>query len=408
MSMTPTFIVSLASALGIGLLVGLERERKNLREKTQGPAGLRTFATAALLGWVGFSLGGSLLLAVLALGLAGLLAMAYFRRNPDDPGLTTEVALLLVLMLGAQAVKDPTLAVAVAVILALLLAYREDLHYFVRSKLSETEVRDGLILASAALVILPLVPNNFIGPYNLINLRTVWMLCVLMMSIGALGHLAIRIAGARFGLPLAGFIAGFASSTATVASMGDRVRHDPAMLRSAVTAAVMSTVATMVLMMIVLAVIDTEILWLMLLPLALAGVTSFAYAATGFWAEYSAPLAASRVFDWRLTLAASVVISLVQIMSALLFHWLGHKGVLFSTAISGFADVHAAAASAAVLVPARKISVDAVFLPILAALTTNTMSKIIVAWLSGGRFYTLRLMPGLLLPLAVLWLWWWL
>lgn len=406
--MIPDFVVSLASALGIGLLVGLERERKNLREKTQGPAGLRTFTITALLGWLSFSLGGPLLLAVLALGLSALLASAYFRRSLDDPGLTTEVALLLVLVLGAQAFKNPALAVGMAVVLTSLLAYREDLHYFVRSTLSEAEVRDGLILASAALVILPLVPDGFIGPFKAINLRIVWMLCVLMMSIGAIGHLAIRIAGPRFGLPLAGFISGFASSTATIASMGDRARHNPAMLRAAVSAAVMSTVATMVLMIIVLAAIDTEVLSLMFLPLVLAGVTAFACAARDFFAEKPAEddHGNNRVFDWRLTLVASLVIALVQLMSALLFQWLGKEGVLLFTAISGFADVHAAAASAAVLVPAGKVSAHMVFLPILAALSTNTVSKIVIGGISGGRVYIFRVMPGLLLPLAVLWLWW--
>ncbi|MDI1302015.1 MAG: DUF4010 domain-containing protein [bacterium] len=409
MTMIPALTLSLASALGIGLLVGLERERKNLREKDQAPAGLRTFAITSLLGWAGLSLGGPILLAVLVLGLSGLLAVAYYRSIREDPGLTTEVALLLVLLLGAQAVSNPGVAVALSVILALLLAYRENLHYFVRSQLSETEIRDGLILASAALVILPLVPDAFIGPFGAINLRTVWMLCVLIMSISAVGHLAIRIAGPRFGLPLAGFIAGFASSTATVGSMGGRARQDPERTASYVSAAVMSTVATMVLMAIVLAAIDTNILSLMLLPLALAGVSAFAYAATGFFTVQAAAeqIGNGRVFDLRLTLGVTAVIALVQVMAAMSFHFLGNNGVLFSTGISGFADAQAAAASAAVLVPSGKMSAEASQLPILVALSTNTVSKLVMAF-SGGRVYCLRVMPGLLLPMAVLWLYWWL
>ena len=410
MTMIPALVMSLASALGIGLLVGLERERKNLREKDQAPAGLRTFAITALLGWVGLSLGGPLLLVVLALGLSTLLVVAYYRSTREDPGLTTEVALLLVLLLGAQAVGNPALAVALAVVLTLLLAYRENLHYFVRSQLSETEIRDGLILASAALVILPLVPDAFIGPYQSINLRTVWMLCVLIMSISAVGHLAIRMAGSRFGLPLAGFISGFASSTATIATMGARARQDPERLRSYVSAAVMSTVATMVSMAIVLAAIDADILSFMLLPLTLAGVSTFAYAAVGFFTTQAAAetIGNGRVFDWRLTLSVTFVIALVQVMAALAFHWLGSSGVLISTAISGFADAQAAAASAAVLVPSGKLSAEAAQLPILVALSTNTVSKLVMAVSGGGRAYSWRVMPGLLLPMAVLWLYWWL
>jgi uncharacterized membrane protein (DUF4010 family) len=403
--------VSLASALATGLLVGLERERKNQRDQQEGPAGLRTFAIVALLGWMAQSLAPPWLLVGLALAIALLLAVAYAQRQQHDAGLTTEVALLLVLLLGAQAVTHPALAVGIGVVLASLLAYREDLHDFVRSRLSDAEVRDGLLLAASALVILPLVPDTFIGPYDAINLRTVWMLCVLMMAIGALGHLAIRLAGPRFGLPLAGFMAGFVSSTATVASMGERARREPGLLRSAAAAAVMSTAATMVLMIIVLAATSPDTLALMFLPLLLAAGAAFAWAARAIMVAEGQPPAAlpgGRVFDWRMTLAAAAVITGVQLVSALLFHHMGNSGVLLATGISGFADVHAAAAAAAVLVQSGKIAAPAIVLPVLVAITTNTVSKIVMACISGRAAYAWRVVPGLLLPLAVLWLYWFL
>ena len=98
MTVFPADVTSLAAALGIGLLVGLERERKKLRnDGAREPAGLRTFAITALLGWGAMHLGGVPLLAAMAIGLSALLAIAYFRASLQDPGLTTEVALLLVL-----------------------------------------------------------------------------------------------------------------------------------------------------------------------------------------------------------------------------------------------------------------------------------------------------------------------
>lgn len=409
MPLLSSVTVSLASALATGLLVGLERERKSQREQRAGPAGLRTFAIVALLGWMAQSLASPWLLVGLAVGIAMLLAVAYGQSQPHDAGLTTEVALLLVLLLGAQAVTRPGLAAGIGVVLATLLAYREDLHDFVRSRLSEAEVRDGLVLAASALVILPLVPDTFIGPYDAINLHTVWMLCVLMMAIGALGHLAIRLAGPRFGLPLAGFMAGFVSSTATVASMGERARREPHMLRPAAAAAVMSTVATMVLMLIVLAAISPETLALMLPPLLMAAGTAFAWAARAVLmaeGQSTTAMLSGRVFDWRMTLAAAVMIAIVQLVSALLFRHMGSEGVLLAAAISGFADVHAAAAAAVMLVQSGKITAAAIVLPVLIAITTNTASKIVMACTSGGTAYAWRVVPGLLLPLSVLWLYW--
>ncbi len=411
MTIMPPFLVSLAAALGIGLLVGLERERKNGHLPAQSPAGLRTFAIASLLGWVSSSLALPWLLPVLLLALSVLLALAYWRSERADRGLTTEVALLLVLLLGAMAFTQAALAVGIAVVVAALLFYREELHHFVRSQLSDAEVRDGIVLATAALVILPLVPAGFIGPFGAINLRTVWMLCVLMMGIGAIGHLAIRLAGPRFGLPLAGFISGFASSTATIASMGDYARREPAMRRAAVSAAVMSSVATMVLMAMVLGAIDLAVLRLLAPALALAGVLTLSYAAWGFFHQpvhgENSRLLNGRVFDWRMALAAALVFAGVQLFSALLFHWLGNQGVLLSTALSGFGDAHAAAASAAVLAQSGKAAAADVVLPVLAALSTNAFSKSVMAWVSGGRGFALRVLPGLWLPLLSMWLYWW-
>jgi uncharacterized membrane protein (DUF4010 family) len=405
----PAEVPALAAALGIGLLTGLERERRKAGDPTQAGHGLRTFAITSLAGWSAAALGSPPLLAALTLGLALLLAIAWVRRTPEDAGLTTEVALLLVLLLGALCTRRPALAAGLGVVLTGLLAWREDLHRFARAKLTETEVRDGLILAGAALVVLPLVPDKFIGPYQAINLRTVWLLCVLMMGIGALGHIAMRMAGARFGLVLAGFVAGFASSTATVASMGERARREPGSRDAAVAAATLSSATTMLLMLVVLAAIDLRLVPLLLPHLVLAFLAACAWAARFAFAGSADPggdLIKSHVFDWRLALGAAAVIALVQLASALAFQWLGNPGVLLTTTLSGFADVHAAAASAAVLVPAGKLTPDTVVLPVLAALSTNSLSKAVMAVAMGGLAYAVRVIAGLILILAALWLPW--
>ena len=51
---------------------------------------------------------------------------------------------------------------------------------------------------------------------------------------------------------------------------------------------------------------------------------------------------------------------------------------------------------------AMSMAADAVF-PVLAALTTNTVSKIVFAWSSGSRSFALRLIPGLVLVAAAAW-----
>ncbi|EGW22267.1 putative transmembrane protein [Methylobacter tundripaludum SV96] len=167
-----------------------------------------------------------MLLAVMALAIAGLSLMAFRLSHEKDPGLTTEVALLLTLLLGGLAMREPALASGVAVLLALLLTARTVLHRFVSTILSEAELNDALILAAAALVLLPLAPDQYLGPFNALNPRTIWKIVILIMSISATGYISLRVMGPRIGLPITGLASGFVSSAATISSMGARAAKE--------------------------------------------------------------------------------------------------------------------------------------------------------------------------------------
>ena len=168
---TPETWLALSSALGLGLLIGLVRERRPGR--AHAIAGLRTHALVALAAAVAMSLGVPVLL--VALALTGLLAaMGYRATSADDPGLTSEVTLVLTFLLGAMAMRTPALATGLAVVVAVLLYAKEPLHELTRETFSEREVFDGLLLLASALVILPILPDRPIGPYQAINPATIW------------------------------------------------------------------------------------------------------------------------------------------------------------------------------------------------------------------------------------------
>jgi uncharacterized membrane protein (DUF4010 family) len=175
------------TALGIGLLIGVERERRKGTGPARAPAGIRTFTIAALSGAISITIGGGMLLAVVVAGTIVLTAIGYARAHEDDPGLTGELALILTVLLGALAMQQPVMAGGLAVTVAILLALRVPLHSFVRGSLTETEIKDALIFAAATVVILPLLPDQPIGPYGALNLRTLWIVVILMMAISAAG-----------------------------------------------------------------------------------------------------------------------------------------------------------------------------------------------------------------------------
>jgi uncharacterized membrane protein YhiD involved in acid resistance len=121
----PSLSVNLAVALGIGLLIGAERERRKGEGPARGPAGIRTFSVVSLVGATSEMVGGALVLAVTVAGVAALTAIAYFRSRDEHPGLTTEIALILTALLSGLSVQQPALAAGIAVALAALLAARD-------------------------------------------------------------------------------------------------------------------------------------------------------------------------------------------------------------------------------------------------------------------------------------------
>jgi uncharacterized membrane protein (DUF4010 family) len=270
-------LVNLIVAIGIGLLIGAERERRKGEGPARSPAGIRTFAVTSLAGAIGFIVGDELLLAIVTVGVVALTVIAYWRGHGDDPGLTTEIALILTVLLGALSMQQPALAGGLAVVVAVLLASRTRLHRFIRSVLTENELNDILIFAGATFVVLPLIPDRSMGPYGALNPHSIWILVVLVMAIGGAGHIAVRLLGTRFGLPVAGLASGFVSSTATIAAMGTRVKAGSDVMAAAVAGAVLSTVATIAQLAIILGATSLPTLRTLSISLASAGLTAVVY-----------------------------------------------------------------------------------------------------------------------------------
>ena len=395
-------------ALGIGLLIGAERERRKGVGPTRAPMGIRTFASVSLLGAVSFSLGDSILLAVMAFAVAGLSVMAYQLSHEQDPGLTTEVALLLTLLLGGLSMREPTLASGVAVMLTILLTARNFLHRFVSTVLSDSELNDALILAAAALVLLPLAPDQYMGPFNALNPRTIWMIVILIMLISSTGYISLRVMGPRIGLPITGLTSGFVSSAATISSMGARAALEPHLLWEAVAGAGLSTVATFIQMALVLETTSQQTLLALWLPLTFAGVTALAYGIviTLIALRQKVPdsINLGQPFSLKTAVLFAATVSSFMLLAAVLNQWLGSEGVIVAAAIAGFADTHSAAVAVASLVAAGKLSANEAVLPILAGLTTNTITKAVLAILSGNWRFISAIILGLILVILSAWI----
>ena len=159
--------------------------------------------------------------------------------------------------------SDTGLAAGLGVAVAVIFAAKAPLHGFVMRVLTGAEVTDALIFAVATLVIWPQLPDRYLGPLQALNPHSIWFLVILVMALGACGHVATRALGARFGLPIAGLASGFVSSTATIGAMAGRAAKDPASMTAAVAGAAFSTVATFVQLALLLLTITRPTLVLM-------------------------------------------------------------------------------------------------------------------------------------------------
>ena len=400
-------------ALGVGLLIGAERERRKQTGPNRGAAGIRTFTVCAMLGAVSLLLGDAALLAAAALIVGAGSLLAYQKTRDQDPGMTTEFALLLTCLLGGLAMRDAALAAGVGTVLALLLAGRNRMHHFVRSVLTEQELHDIILFSAMALIALPLAPDRFMGPFDAINPHGIARLIVLVMAVSALGYVAMRSLGPRHGLALAGFASGFVSSAATIYSLGERAAKKHSLMRGATTGAVLSSIATMIQMAVVVALVQPALLPALMLPLGLGGLAACLYGAFIFSRLPSGikepqGLDGGRAFDLKMAATFAALVSAVLLLTAGLNDWLGPRGNLLSATLTGLVDAHATAASVASLLNSHRISAEQAVGPILLGLSSNTAMKAVLAFKSGGARYAAWIVPGLLFMIAAVWLGAWL
>lgn len=396
-------------ALGCGLIIGIERERRKTDRRAF--AGVRSFSLTAVLG----ALSHATELAIpAALLIAGLSIVSYQQINKNEPSVITQLALFLSFVIGAVSLTYPEVAAAAAVIVALTLNWRNDLHHFAQVQLSSAELRDALLLAAAALVALPLLPNEPLRWLLGANPRRLWGLVVVLMCLQAAGYIALRVVGPRLGLALSGFGSGFVSSTATTAAMGLRAKQQPALLHACVSGALLSTVATFVLLFVVtvtvapsqLASLSPSIFSALLCACLMAGISMLGIRDHGNYVQPE-----GHAFSLREALVFAFILTTATALVALANDHFGSAAVQLSAALAGLVDVHAAAASLLTLSlgtnseesGASAAQVD-YLLAILVATSTNTVSKIVAASISGGKQFAIRTGAGLLCILAAAWL----
>lgn len=397
----------LVVAFGAGLLVGVERERR----KGQGPdrhsAGLRTFLVAALAGAAAQVLS-PIAAAVVLAAVSGLAGLSYWRSRSDDPGLTTELALIATTLIGMLAVSQPEVAAALAVVLAGVLALKTRLHHFATDWLSEAELHDGLLLAALALVLLPLLTADPITWLGHLSPRRVLMLVLVILFMQAASHLGQRLLGARAGVPMAGLLGGFVSSTATISALGSQARRGELPLRLAWCGGVLSTAATWLQAWLIGAVLAPRHVSEMA-GLALMGAAVPCLIGLVLWRRQAGgEQMQARVDGPVLRLKEALQVSGLLVVGAMLVQWAhawSDTGLLIGVAIAAIADAHAPVAALWGMRDGGGLSADELLHGTLVAISVNAGTRTVVAWAAGGARYAMGIGAALAVGLTAVWCW---
>ena len=386
----------LAVALAIGLLIGLERgwqtREDSDRERT---AGLRTFALTGLLGGMAALVGAAtspLVLAAALLAYTGSLAgFSYLEaRQEKNLSVTGVVAGILTFILGAYAtLGSETVAVAAAVAMAILLALRDTLHSWVRA-ITWIEMRSVLVLLAMSFLLLPILPNRPIDPWQVLNPAEIWLLAILIAGVSFAGYLAVRLFGGRRGLAVAAVAGGLASSTAATLSFSSLARDQPAS-KWLLAAGVLLAGATMLgRVLILVAVLSPALVGKVVMPVA-AGLGVLLIATALLLRSSTASREQMNVelrnpFDLGTVIWLALLIGAITLAAKLISGSLGQAGTLTLAAVSGLVDVDAVTLSMLRLT-GTSITADDAALAILLAVGANTAAKAVIATVIGGKAF---------------------
>ena len=386
-------VYSLAIALSLGMLIGLERGWQ-ARERPEGQrvAGIRTYALIGLLGGV-CALEPGPWLAATGLGIVGLLVGMFHyleARNDHDLGLTSLFAALLTFGLGVLAVRGQPLAAAAAATAAvILLASKSSLHAWVRA-VSWPELRGFLVLVFMSALVLPLMPSVAIDPWGALVPSEIWFLAIMIAALSLVGHGAVRILGPGRGLAVSALAGGLMSSTAVGLLFARNARQAPEQAQSLAGGALLSSGVMSCRTLLLIGLIRPALLPSLLpglvglgLVLFVGGAMVMRLARSDSAAPGASPIVAPQPFDLFVTLRLAGLISLVMLTARLASLALGQGGVLIVSILAGMADVDAVTLS---LARAHAPVPDAgmIVLAIGAAIASNTLVKSVLAVVLGG------------------------
>lgn len=383
-------VQKLVIALFIGILIGLEREHSKPKDEKIF-AGIRTFPLISTFGFLsGFisAFTSFWVYVSMFIGFSALITTAHvFSAKEGKRGSTSEFSAILVFLLGSLVFWNYIiLAAIIGVIVALFLSLKIPLHAFV-GKINIEDIYATIKLAVITIIVLPLLPDETLGPLDVLNPRLIWYMVIFISGISFIGYILIKVFGKDKGIPLTALMGGLVSSTAVTVSLSRESKKNKSLSDEYANGIIIASTVMYPRVLIVTSILNVSLILKLWLPVLI-------FTATGFVTSYFLQKKQSNEkyedfeiknpFELKSALLFGLIFAVVIFISKAAQVYLGTGGIYAASGLAGITSVDAIVLSLAKLAGGN-LNENVAIAAILIALISNTIIKALIALIAGSK-----------------------
>jgi uncharacterized membrane protein (DUF4010 family) len=406
------FLFKVMLSLALGGLIGIDREKS----KKGYPAGIRTLAFISLLGFLSSFISAEinniyfLIASALLIFILTIVGYGVSFKTERFFGFTSTIVIFLTFFIGIISYYEQYyyFAVSLSIIIAVLLTQKTVIHSLV-FKLKNNELFDALKFGIVAFIILPLLPNRTIDPLNIFNPYSLWLLTVLILSIGYAGYILSRFIGKSRGIYVSGFLGGIISSTAVNSSLSIISKKNESLSNSCIIGITLANTASIIMVLIESLIVNFEFGKTLIIPLfscfAMGLIISlFLIRKSGKNKIGTAELISDSPFNFLPAIKFTLLIALTLFISKIALMAFGNAGIYLASFFSSFASTTSVIISVSTLV-AESISLKVAWIAITICVLANNSFKLFLIKQNGSKILFRRLFINYLLMNAPLIIW---
>ncbi|MFL0685446.1 MAG: MgtC/SapB family protein [Algoriphagus aquaeductus] len=396
------FLIRIAVALGIGGVIGLERQYSAMKENSSGFSGVRTFSILVLLGFAGgifYHVFSPWVYGVILLGVVILQATSYwYTATQGDRGLTTELSSVFAFILGTLVLNGLIeISLFITVILVVVLSSKFRIKTIV-GKITAEELYDFIRFVVLALLIFPFLPDETFGPYQVLNFREIGWVVLLTSGLGLVGYILTKFLGANRGILVSGLVGGLVSSTAVTWVFAQKSKENPSLSSSCATA-ILAASSIMTIRVLIwtfifnLALFEKLLFPVLIVFLAGLGITVYIFAKRKKELMDDQLIPLKKPLDLKSALVFGAIYSAILLLVSYANENIGERGTFISSAIAGISDIDAITISVSKLA-GNQLIMQIAGISILIATISNTLVKMGIGIYAGSMELRKKLILG--------------